>query len=58
MSELLDKEFEVEVEGRRYVLRPEKVWVIQPKEKPGVVIGLFKTPDGKTVARVIARLPP
>ncbi len=55
---MLDREFEVEVGGRKYRLKPEKVWVLQPPGKPGVVIALFKTPDGKKVRKVVARLPP
>jgi hypothetical protein len=47
MSELLDREFEVEVGGKKYLLKPEKVWVLQPPGKPGVVIASFKTPDGR-----------
>ncbi|MCI4464553.1 MAG: chromatin protein Cren7 [Thermoproteus sp.] len=58
MSELLDREFEVEVGGKKYLLKPEKVWVLQPPGKPGVVIASFKTPDGRRVRKVVARLPP
>jgi hypothetical protein len=58
VAELLDQEYEVEVGGRRYKLKPEKVWVLQPKGKPGIVIALFRTPDGKTLRKVIAKLPP
>ncbi|AEA12193.1 hypothetical protein TUZN_1383 [Thermoproteus uzoniensis 768-20] len=58
MSDLLDREFVVEVGGEKYRLKPEKIWVLQPPGKPGVVIALFKTPDGKKVRKVVARLPP
>lgn len=58
MSDILDKEYEVVVEGRKYMLKPEKAWVLQPPGKPGVVVALFRTPDGKVVRRVIARVPP
>ncbi len=48
----------MEVGGKRYLLKPEKVWVLQPPGKPGVVIASFKTPDGRRVRKVVARLPP
>ncbi len=58
MAELLDKEYEVEVGGKKYLLKPEKIWVLQPPGKPGVLVALFKTPDGKKVRKVIGRVPP
>ncbi len=45
---------EYEVEGRK--LKPTKVWKVQPKGRKGFVMALFKTPDGKTVRKVIAKV--
>ncbi|ABL88752.1 conserved hypothetical protein [Pyrobaculum islandicum DSM 4184] len=58
MEEVLDREYEVEYGGRKYRLKPVKAWVLQPPGKPGVVIALFKLPDGKTIRKVIMKLPP
>lgn len=58
MSDLLDKEYEVEVEGKKYLLKPEKIWVLQPPGKPGVLVALFSTPDGRRVRKVIGKVPP
>ncbi|MEZ0248562.1 MAG: chromatin protein Cren7 [Thermoproteus sp.] len=58
MSDLLEREYEVEVEGKKYLLKPEKIWALQPPGKPGVLIALFRTPDGKKVRKVIAKIPP
>ncbi|MCX8136000.1 chromatin protein Cren7 [Pyrobaculum aerophilum] len=57
-EEILNREYEVEYEGRRYFLRPVKAWVLQPPCKPGVVVALFKLPNGKSIRKVIMRLPP
>ncbi|ACB39568.1 chromatin protein Cren7 [Pyrobaculum neutrophilum] len=57
-EEILNREYEVEYGGKRYWLRPSKAWVLQPPGKPGVVIALFKLPDGRTVRKAIMRLPP
>ncbi|MEM0464832.1 chromatin protein Cren7 [Pyrobaculum sp.] len=57
-EEILNREYEVVYEGRKYLLKPSKAWVLQPPGKPGVVVALFKLPNGKTVRKVIARLPP
>ncbi|RFA94334.1 chromatin protein Cren7 [Pyrobaculum aerophilum] len=57
-EEILNREYEVEYEGRRYFLRPVKAWVLQPPGKPGVVVALFKLPNGKSIRKVIMRLPP
>ncbi len=52
LEDLAKKEYEVE--GRR--LKPTKVWKVQPKGRKGFVMALFKTPDGKTVRKVIAKV--
>ncbi|ABO08304.1 conserved hypothetical protein [Pyrobaculum calidifontis JCM 11548] len=57
-EEILNKEYEVVYEGKRFLLKPAKAWVLQPPGKPGVIVALFKLPNGKTVRKVIARLPP
>ncbi|MFZ8839656.1 MAG: chromatin protein Cren7 [Pyrobaculum sp.] len=57
-EEILNSIYEVEYAGRKYWLRPVKAWVLQPPGKPGVVVALFKLPDGKTVRKVVMRLPP
>ncbi|MCU7788315.1 chromatin protein Cren7 [Pyrobaculum sp. 3827-6] len=57
-EEILNREYEVEWGGRVYRLRPVKAWILQPPGKPGVVVALFRLPDGRTVRRVIMRLPP
>ncbi|MFN7105608.1 MAG: chromatin protein Cren7 [Pyrobaculum sp.] len=57
-EEILNREYEVEIDGKRYVLKPVKAWVLQPPGKPGVVVAQFQLPDGRTVRKVIMRLPP
>ncbi|KUO80138.1 MAG: chorismate-binding protein [Pyrobaculum sp. JCHS_4] len=57
-EEILNSIYEVEYAGRVYWLKPVKAWVLQPPGKPGVVVALFKLPDGKTVRKVVMRLPP
>jgi len=56
--EYLDREYEVRVGENVYRLKPEKVWILKPPKKPGIVVALFRTPDGKTVRKMIDRLPP
>jgi Chromatin protein Cren7. len=57
-EEILNSVYEVEYGGKKYWLKPVKAWVLQPPGKPGVVVALFKLPDGKTVRKVVMRLPP
>ncbi|MCG2885260.1 MAG: chromatin protein Cren7 [Vulcanisaeta sp.] len=45
---------EYDVDGKK--LRPTKVWKVQPKGRKGFVMALFKTPDGKTIRKVIAKV--
>ncbi|WP_069806810.1 chromatin protein Cren7 [Vulcanisaeta thermophila] len=56
LEDLAKREYEIEVEGKKYRLKPTKVWKVQPQGRKGFVTGLFKTPDGKTVRKVIAKL--
>jgi len=51
----LDKVYEVECAGSVVKLKPIKAWVLAPKGKKGVIIGLFKCPDGKVVRKVIGK---
>jgi hypothetical protein len=57
-EEILNREYEVEYAGTKFWLKPAKAWILQPPGKPGVVVALFKLPDGKTIRKVILRLPP
>lgn len=57
-EEVLNREYEVVVGGRKYFLRPTKAWVLQPPGRPGVVVALFRLPDGRVVRKVVMRLPP
>jgi len=52
LEELANKTYDIN--GQK--LKPTKVWVVQPKGKKGFVMGLFKTPDGKTVRKVLAKV--
>ena len=56
MQELLQKEYDVECDGQVVKLKPLKAWTLQPKGRKGVVIGLFKCPNGKTVRKAIAKI--
>ena len=56
LEELARKEYQIEYEGATYTLRPTKVWTLQPRGRKGIVVGLFKLPNGKTVRRVIAKV--
>lgn len=58
MEEVLNREYEIVVEGKKYLLKPTKAWILQPPGKPGVVVAQFKLPDGRVVRRVVMRLPP
>jgi hypothetical protein len=55
ISKLQEREFEIECDGEVVKLRPVKVWVLAPRGRKGVVIGLFKCPNGKTVRKAIAK---
>ncbi|KUO92565.1 MAG: chromatin protein Cren7 [Thermocladium sp.] len=52
------KEYDVECDGRITKLKPIKVWTLAPKGRKGVVIGLFKCPNGKTIRKSIGKIEP
>ncbi len=53
LEELAQREYEVEP-GLK--LKPTKVWKVQPRGRKGFVMALFKTPDGRTIRKVIAKV--
>jgi len=55
LSSYVDREYDVECNGEVVRLRPMKVWVLAPKGRRGVVIGLFKCPSGKVVRKAIGK---
>jgi hypothetical protein len=57
-EEVLNREYEIEHCGVKYKLRPVKAWLLRPPGRPGIVVALFKLPDGTAVRRVVMRLPP
>jgi hypothetical protein len=56
VQQYLNKEYEVECDGQMVKLKPVKAWVLQPKGRKGVVIGLFKCPNGKTIRKAIGKI--
>ncbi len=56
VQQYLNKEYEVECDGQMVKLKPVKAWVLQPKGRKGVVIGLFKCPNGKTLRKAIGKI--
>jgi hypothetical protein len=56
VQQYLGKEYEVECDGQMVKLKPVKAWVLQPKGRKGVVIGLFKCPNGKTIRKAIGKI--
>jgi len=57
LSKYLEQEYEIEHEGQRYRLKPLKAWVLKPRNaNRGIVIGLFKLPNGKTVRKAIGKV--
>ncbi len=52
----MGKEYEVEYEGHKYKLKPLKVWVLQPRGRKGIVIGLFQLPNGKKIRKAIGKI--
>jgi hypothetical protein len=55
LSAYAEREYDVECDGQITRLRPMKVWVLAPKGRKGVVIGLFKCPSGKVVRKAIGK---
>ena len=58
LNEYYEKEYDVECEGETVKLKPMKVWILAPKGGKGVIIGLFKCPNGKTVRKAIGKVEP
>ena len=56
IEEYLAKEYDVECDGEVVKLKPMKAWVLAPKGRKGVIIGLFKCPNGKTVRKAIGKV--
>jgi len=55
LTPYLEKEYEIECDGENVKLKPVKAWVLAPKGRPGVIIGLFRCPNGKTVRKAIGK---
>ncbi len=55
LSSYMQKEYEVDCDGQIIKLKPIKVWVLAPRGRKGVIIGLFKCPNGKTVRKAIGK---
>ena len=58
LTPYLDKEYEVDCGGQVLKLKPMKAWVLAPKGRKGVIIGLFQCPDGKKVRKAIGKVSP
>lgn len=56
LSPYLEREYEVECDGEVVKMKPVKAWVLAPRGRPGVIIGLFKCPNGKTVRKAIGKV--
>ncbi len=55
LSSYMEREYEVECDGQIVKLKPVKVWMLAPKGRRGVIIGLFKCPGGKVVRKAIGK---
>ena len=51
----LEKEYEIECDGELIRMKPIKVWTLAPKGRKGVIIGLFRCPNGKTVRKAVGK---
>ena len=58
LDEYLGREYDVECDGEVVKLKPMKAWILAPKGRKGVIIGLFKCPNGKTVRKAIGKVEP
>ena len=56
LEELKEKTYKVKCGETEVELRPIKVWILKPVGRRGVVIGLFKCPDGSTARKAIAKV--
>lgn len=52
----LEKEYEIDCAGTKVKLKPIKAWVFAPKGRKGVIVGLFRCPDGKSIRRAIGKV--
>jgi len=55
LTPYLEREYDVECDGEVVKLKPVKAWVLAPRGRKGVIIGLFKCPNGKTVRKAIGK---
>ncbi len=55
VSAYMGREYDVECDGQIVKLKPVKVWVLAPRGRKGIIIGLFKCPTGKTVRKAIGK---
>ncbi|NPA23672.1 MAG: chorismate-binding protein [Crenarchaeota archaeon] len=55
LTPYLEREYEVDCDGQILKLKPVKAWVLAPKGRKGVIIGLFKCPNGKTVRKALGK---
>ncbi len=56
LSPYLEREYEINCDGEIVRLRPAKVWILAPRGRKGVIIGLFRCPNGKTVRKAVGKL--
>jgi len=56
VEQYLGREYDVECEGKTLKLKPMKAWVLAPKGRKGIVIGLFKCPEGRTIRKAIGKV--
>lgn len=56
ISKYLQREYEVDCNGQRVRLKPLKAWVLQPRGRKGIIVGLFKCPGGGTVRKSLGKV--
>lgn len=56
IEDLLQREYDVECMGQVVRMKPIKAWKLKPAGRKGVVIAMFKCPDGKVVRKAIAKV--
>ncbi len=55
LSSYMEKEYEIDCDGQKVRLKPVKVWMLAPRGRKGVIIGLFKCPNGKVVRKALGK---
>ncbi|WP_243666000.1 chromatin protein Cren7 [Vulcanisaeta sp. JCM 16159] len=55
LSSYMEREYEVDCDGQVMKLKPIKVWMLAPKGRRGVIIGLFKCQVVRSLGRPLAR---